>query len=251
MTTPLFKTSYSFNSILTCKEAHKKPKEERKGPVSVVDICLEHGINTCTLVENNLSGYIACFENFRKSDIKMRFGLKIDVLSNDESFHKVILFLKGAKHYEKLCELGKVIFTKEKTPHITDEELAKYYNPEYFKMALPFYDSFLAKNCLELKQHVLDFERFEPTIIIEDNLHPFDSIIKKNIDKFDPEATFERISAKTICYETRSKFKSFCTYLCIRKRTTINKPNIDFLCSKEFCIESLLETNNTFKKKES
>jgi len=43
---------------------------------------------------------------------------------------------------------------------------------------------------------------------------------------------------------TREDFKAYLTFRCINNRTTLNKPNLEHMCSTEFSFESWKEAES-------
>ena len=104
-------------------------------------------------------------------------------------------------------------------------------------LCVPFYDSFLFKNLLGGNECVTDFSFCEPTFFLEENNLPFDPLIRKYVDQF-CESGHKSIETQTIYYEKKQDFKDYLTFRCLSKRTTLEKPNLDHMCSNEFCVES-------------
>jgi hypothetical protein len=46
---------------------------------------------------------------------------------------------------------------------------------------------------------------------------------------------------KSIYYKNRDDFLAYLTFRCINNRSSLEKPNIDHMCSDEFCFESWME----------
>ena len=71
----------------------------------------------------------------------------------------------------------------------------------------------------------------------EDNGLPFDSILKRLIKDY-AEGKYEILKAKSIFYKDRQDFKSFLSFKCINKRSTLDKPEMEHMSSDEFSFES-------------
>jgi hypothetical protein len=55
---------------------------------------------------------------------------------------------------------------------------------------------------------------------------------------------YEIIKSKTIYYKSKEDFGAYLTHRCISKRTSLEKPNFDGMCSNEFSYESYKEKIN-------
>ena len=104
-------------------------------------------------------------------------------------------------------------------------------------MAVPFYDSFVAKNQLHFGiSHFPDLKEHNHLFFEEDNQHPFDYLIK---DKMKGPT----VKAKSIFYPKKSHFAA---YQFMRanekrqggKRISFYSPNCEHQCSAEFSFES-------------
>ena len=84
-----------------------------------------------------------------------------------------------------------------------------------------------------------------PVFFWENNSIPFDGIYKKalfeHLDR--GYSNCERIQMQSIYYEMKDDFLAYLTMRCIGKKSTLQKPNLDHLCSDQFCLESFLEKN--------
>jgi len=94
-----------------------------------------------------------------------------------------------------------------------------------------------------------NFNFTEPTLFIEDNGLPFDSLVQDEIKTvMQKNNTFKSEKVKSIYYNKKSDFSAFQTYklICNRsnwsgKSTSLECPNLDHCGSKNFCVESYLE----------
>ena len=110
-------------------------------------------------------------------------------------------------------------------------------------LCVPFYDSFLHRNTLENTVCVPEFTFTKPTFFLEDNGVPFDDLLKDRVMSYVEMNGFETQDVKSIFYACREDFKAYLTFRCINNRSTLNKPNLDHMCSDEFCLESWKEKN--------
>jgi len=180
------------------------------------------------------------------------FGLRVtlcsDMLKKDEdsrtSNSKIIIFCKNTKGYKTLVkifgEASKKGFYYE--PRIDTPKLKEHWNNRDLMMCIPFYDSFLFSNFLNSGSFVPDFAFCEPKFFVEDNELPFDDILSEKVESY-CKNVYETERVKSIFYRKRSDFISYLTFKCINRRTTLNKPNLDHMCSEEFCFESWEDLN--------
>ena len=81
-------------------------------------------------------------------------------------------------------------------------------------------------------------------LILEDNNLPFDELIKKSVLEFTNNGNdYSLVESQSIFYKNREDFKAYLTFRCISKRTTLNKPNLEHMCSDTFCFENWKEKN--------
>tara|TARA_Y100000310_G_C20390285_1_gene672416 strand:- start:232 stop:573 length:342 start_codon:yes stop_codon:yes gene_type:complete len=111
-------------------------------------------------------------------------------------------------------------------------------------LAVPFYDSFLFKNTLCNSICIPDFTFTDPTFFIEDNDVPFDKVIQDKVKEYIEANNFDLQKAKSIFYAEEEDFKAYLTFRCINNRSTLNKPNLDHMCSDKFSFESWKEQAN-------
>lgn len=245
--TPVFRSEYSLKSILTL-EPYRVPEARVIGSAdSIIDICKDNGIEKFILVDDNMSGFAVAVENCEKAGLEFAFGWRATIQEKENlnketitdrfaNSHNVIIFIKSMSFYGDLCKLYKEANVNEKG---LTEELLKVHWHDGFKMAIPFYDSFIFNNSMTYQTCILDYEFFKPTFMLEDNDLPFDTIIREKI--VNEYSEFPTMETKTIYYKDRKDCDAFMVYKCIHNRTVLNKPNLDHFGSKEFCFESYLE----------
>ena len=90
---------------------------------------------------------------------------------------------------------------------------------------------------------------FNPSFLIERNDLPFDALLEEKVLSYCKSFGHEAQLAKSIYYNKREDFEAFQTYKCICSRnfgrqSTLSKPNLDHLASREFCFESFLENKD-------
>lgn len=80
----------------------------------------------------------------------------------------------------------------------------------------------------------------------EDNNLPFDELIKKSVLEFTNDGNdYSLVESQSVFYKNKEDFKAYLTFRCISKRTTLNKPNLEHMCSDTFCFENWKEKNES------
>lgn len=247
-TIPLFKSHYSFGkSILTLSD-----EEGTSGPDSIIEICRNHGLKQMSLVEDSMTGFLEAYTNAEKNKIQLIYGVRLTICrdmekKNEQSLSeesKYIIFAKNKNGYKKLIK----IYSKAATegfyyvPRYDFDRLKENWDDKSLELCVPFYDSFLFKNCL-LSQRVLPKVDFtELTFFEEDNGLPFDDLLRRRMKDYTEDGKkYQSVPVQTIYYKERKDFLAYLTHRCINKRSTLNKPNLDHMHSREFCFESWLE----------
>lgn len=251
---PLFSTSASRKqgSIFVIDKAGAAAKSKRKyGPINLVDLAQEEKLPFITLVESDFINFMMAKKYFDQINCQFRFGLKLVVCNDmmdksEESFKsesKVIIFIKDdSVGYNKLID----IFTKAANdgfyyiPRIDWKFLCDNWS-DSLMLALPFYSSYITKNLLTFSS-IIPVPPVQPLIFKEiDQQLPFDCLINDAIDQYVSSNNCEVENVKSIYYKNRKDAKKFLNYRCILERTTWDKPNMDFMCSREFSYESYKE----------
>ena len=246
---PLFSSHFSFQkSILTLDEPKKEELKDNT-PISVFDIALKHELKDVYLCETSMSGFVEAWKLSQKLKINLRYGFKViccDDLNDKsekslQSEHKIIIWLNNSNGYKNLVKL----VTRAQTdgfyyvPRIDCKTLAENWSDD-LSLCCPFYDSFIFNNTLNNNLCIPNFP-VAPTLFVEDNNLPFDSIIQ---DKVSEVAAYDKLNVervKSIFYYKRLHFPAYLTFRCIAGRTTLSKPNLNGMSSQEFCFESWLE----------
>jgi len=240
---PLFKSHFSIGkSILRLG-----------GGEGIFDIARDLKLDKVVLVEDSLTGFLETAKMSKCYDIPFIMGLRISVCESDTSTdksdcHKVIVFAKNGDG----CKLLNKVYTKTFSgggSSILLKELKELWDNDLFKLSIPFYDSFIFNNKLLFSKCMPNFNFTEPTLFIEDNGLPFDSLVQDEIKTvMQKNNTFKSEKVKSIYYNKKSDFSAFQTYklICNRsnwsgKSTSLECPNLDHCGSKNFCVESYLE----------
>ena len=247
---PLFKSHYSLGrSILTLEE---EGSSMGNGPRSIIDLAKENDIESPLLVEDSMGGFLQAYNNFTSSKINFIFGIRMtfcpDIKVKDEESlnqsSKYIIFAKNSSGYKRIIKIYSLA-AKDGFyyhPRLDFENLKKLWSNKDLVLGVPFYDSFIYKNLLTYNACVPDFSFTDPVFFVEDNNLPFDNLIQQKVTEYCANK-FELRSAKSIFYEKKEDFKSYLTFRCINNRTTLNRPNLEHMCSDEFSLEGWASQN--------
>tara|TARA_Y100000593_G_scaffold95031_1_gene198574 strand:+ start:23205 stop:23972 length:768 start_codon:yes stop_codon:yes gene_type:complete len=249
---PVFKSQYSLGkSILTLE---KKDSSTNTGPDSIIDICAENGIQDLYLVDDNMSGFLQAYLNSSEENIKLIFGLKIFIGPDKEDkteeslkkFSKYIIFARNEEGYKRLIKIYSDASVNGfyYTPRSDFKFLKSVWSEEDLHLCIPFYDSFIFKNVLENYSCVPEIDFTEPTFFIENNNLPFDNLLENKVIEF-TEGKTELIKTKSIYYKNKEDFLAYLTFRCINNRSALEKPNLEHMCSDQFCLESWKEENGS------
>jgi DNA polymerase-3 subunit alpha len=247
---PLFKSHYSLGrSILTLN----LPKEAaNSGSDSVFDITQEAGMKEVYLVEDSMAGFLEAYTNSKEVGVKLIFGLRLTFCPDhsdkseegrSNSF-KSIIFIKNEKGYKQLIK----IYTRAAQDGFyyeprTDFRTLKGMWSDDLLLAIPFYDSFLYNNKYTNSQCIPNFSFTDPIFFLEDNDTLLDQDMDNSVREFCKDK-YKTIKAKSIYYKNKDDFSAYLTHKCISKRTSLEKPNFDGMCSNDFCYESYKEVIN-------
>tara|TARA_Y100000356_G_scaffold121977_1_gene115742 strand:+ start:997 stop:1761 length:765 start_codon:yes stop_codon:yes gene_type:complete len=248
---PIFKSHYSLGrSILTLKGP--KDLADTQSSDSVFDICNDAGLKELFLVDDNMSGFLEAYSQSKELKIKLMFGLRLtvcpDALNKTEegrrNSHKNIIFIRNAEAYKQLIKI--YTFAAQDgfyyEPRIDIKTLKSMWTKDLL-LAIPFYDSFLYNNKYTDSQCVPDFSFCDPVFFIEDNDVLIDKDLQERVVEFCADK-YQTQRVKSIYYKNKDDFAAYLTFRCIGKRTSVEKPNLDGMCSDEFCYESYLEQVN-------
>jgi len=241
---PLFKSHYSLGrSILTLSP----PEEDRQGPDSIFDIVKESGLQDLFLIDDSMSGFLEAYTNSKELGVKLIFGLRITVCEDmlektPESLEKGSKYIILAKNTGGYKRLIKIYSDAARNgfyyhPRIDFPTLKKYWNKKDLMLSVPFYDSFIFRNTLENALCIPDFSFAEPTFFTEKSGVPFDDLIEERVHDFCGEK-YDTTQVRSIYYKDKKDFKAYLTFRCINNRSTLNRPNLEHMCSDEFCFEN-------------
>ena len=245
---PLFKSHYSIGrSILTLKHPDDMIKN---GPDSIIDICFKNDFDELVLVDDNMSGFLEAYTITHDAGIKLRFGLRITVTADHEDKSndsltkscKYIIFPKNLNGFERLIK----IFSHAAkdgfyyTPRTDFKAIKSFWSNDDLALVVPFYDSFIFNNVLSGYNCVPEIDFTDPKFILERNDLPFDELIRQKVLSYTKDK-YETQDAKSIFYNSNEDFKSYLTFRCINNRSTLEKPNLNHMCSNKFSFEGWKE----------
>jgi DNA polymerase-3 subunit alpha len=248
---PLFKSHYSIGrSILTLEQADSSKLD---GPDSIIDIASQNKLERVFIIDDGMGGFLQASINLKEIGVPFHFGMRMivcdDMDKKDEeslkTSSKIVVLCKNYEGYEQLIKISSLA-AKEGfyyRPRIDYKNLEKLWSEDLMLM-IPFYDSFLHNNIASYSFCVPKFSFTSPVFSLEDNGLPFDFLIKKQVLDFVAEK-FETLNTQSIYYKDKKDFKSYLTFRCINNRSTLNKPNLDHMCSDSFCFENWKEQNGT------
>jgi DNA polymerase III alpha subunit len=250
---PLFKSHYSIGkSILTLDDpiTHKEG-----GSDSIFSIAVENNLKEVVLVEDSLTGFLQAKKNADKLNLKLVFGLRIDMRENagidpkeepTNSAHKIIIFARDSVGCKLLNNIYSEAFTKNHNC-VDEKTLKKHWKKKHLILAIPFYDSFIYNNLMKFSNCTPSFGFCDPVFFIEDNGLPFDKFIQGKVKEYASKNTNKTEYTKSIYYKNKQDVSALQTYKCITGRTfgnkTLSKPNLDHFGSNEFCFQSWKEKN--------
>ena len=245
---PLFKSHYSIGKSVLTYKAEEASKDNE--PDSIVDIAKSRGMERVFSVEDGMSGFLEAYSNLKSSKIGLHYGLRITVCNDildktPDSLTKAckfVIFARNTHGYRLLINLYSIA-AKEGfyyEPRLDYKTIKSLWDKKHLKLCVPFYDSFLYYNNLTTSLCVPDTNSIPLTFFVEDNNLPFDHILESKVREFAKDRG-EVVKTKSIYYKNKADFKTYLTFRCISKRTTLSKPNLDHMCSDEFSVESLDE----------
>jgi DNA polymerase III alpha subunit len=246
--TPLFKSSFSVTRSILTFEAAGKSKEG--GAPSIIDIAVRENLKHVYCVENSLGGYQQAKENLEKVGIGYSVGWIVTVTSDLKSEdasgdHRIVVFSKndaGWPKFLKFHNLCSTVYNGKRGPQITCDLLKENWD-ENLLLAIPMYDSYLYNNLLTPRNCVPDFGKINPIYFSESNDLHFEGVINERLDYLEKNEGAEVVRAKSIYYENRDDWEAYLTLRLLNRKTygssnTLDKPNLEYMGSREFCVES-------------
>lgn len=222
---------------------------EQNRPISILSIARAYKLPEVYLVEDNFSGFIEAYNNFKDNNILLRFGLKL-VICNDledkseESFKsesKVIIWMKNSDSYKDLIK----IYSKAATdgfyyiPRLDWKTLQKMWSDNLI-LSIPSYSSFLHNNLLKRHECIPDFGGIKPNIMYSKMELPFDNLIADSHINYGKQNKLDIIESHPVRFYSSKQLDSYICHRAINKRGAFSKPNLDNFASDKFSWESYL-----------
>lgn len=231
---PFFRTTHSLQgrSLLTLEKAAPITDD---APISIFSICKEHKLDSIYLYERDINGLLCADEQAKKHNVKLRFGVEVDIEGQ-----RLGLFLLSTEGYSLFCQLLSQIYTN---PDFKIDDIARYWNLEYFKMVVPYFDSFLYNNMLTQNPPLAppNIKKFNPTFLICSMDLPYDHIFIKKIEHYCNQNEYKTQYIHPIYYYKREDVEALITYRVITRRKyssqrgSLANPNLEMFCSDKFC----------------
>ncbi len=248
---PIFSSTYSVGKSILNLDDTSEIKDNY--PVSIFAVADLLELNKIHLVDTTFAGFVKSYKISEKRNKHLCFGLKLTVCENledktEESLKtesKIIVWLLNSEAYKPAVKL----YTKASTdgfyyiPRIDWKTLNSMWNENLYA-SIPFYDSFIHNNSIKNGRCVPILSKIPHNFIIENNTLFFDKIIKNKIETFCAESKAEIILGQSIFYNKKKDFLTYLTMRSIDKGSKLNKPNLSYMGSNEFCVESFLEKYN-------
>lgn len=244
----LFKSHFSIGkSILTLDDpiTHKQG-----GPDSIFSIAKDNKLKEVILVEDSLTGFLQAQKIAKSMDIKLIFGLRVDMCddasvdpktTNYSDRHKIIIFSKNAKGCKLLNNIYSEAFS-ESFSAVDSDILSRSWNDNNLLLSIPFYDSFIYNNTMRFANCTPNLDFTTPTFLLENNGLPFEGLLRARVKQYAKDAGATTEEAKSIYYKNKNDVEALQAYKCICGRSfgnkTLSKPNLDHFGSNEFCFES-------------
>lgn len=222
----------------------------------VFRIAEENNLSSVTIVEDMMIGFPEALRLSKKKRIKLVYGIRFEICNSleesDENINssrcKMVAIMKNDDGYKDLIALYTKVNTNPKK--CIDYNILKeiWSSSKNIDFGLPFYDSFIAKNCLTLANCLPDFGNNLPFICVEKNCHPFDSVIQERLKQYQSINENRLVFCKTIYYEKYEDFDAYTVYRLSCGRSTygnctLDKPNLPYFSSNKFCFEDWKNSN--------
>ena len=238
--TPIFTSDWSIGkSILRIK-----PNKDPLGSDSIIDICKEFSIKDCYLLENNMGGKLQTIPEFQKAGINLQMGFRATM----EDGTKMQFWAKDDIGNRLLEKFHTRMHTSENKT-LSYEDAKNLYNESHIYIVTDFYDGFLAHNFMNLVSIAPKLNWFGKSncfFAIQDNNLPFDKILSGITLDFCKNYDYSPTYVKSIYYKNKADFLAWQTYKIATGRKTykdasLEKPEMDYCGSDNFCIEDWKE----------
>ena len=252
----VFRTHYSIGSSLLTLDEPSKAKPGN--PVSIFDLSQSVGMKDVMIVDERIDGFLQAYKVSNRLGVKLCYGLKICVcadmgdktVESKKTESKAIILFRNSQSYGEATRIwnrawgheGHFVHRTESYGR-ADWKLLKTYWTENLGLALPYFNSFLARNLLTFSQITPDLPA-QPWVFKEiDSGLPFAPLIDSAIDRYTGGVTDMIVSSKTILYARPEDFKAYNVFRAIHNKSTFDKPEQAHLSSNRFSFQSWRELN--------
>lgn len=242
---PIFKTDNSFGkSILTDKDPSK---EQEGGARSVFSIAKENDLKSLVVIEDSLIGFYYCHQTAKKLGIKLIYGIYIKIKDprNEKHDSKIIILSKNDIGHKSLMKFYSKVET-ELGGKASIKDLKKEFSGnagENVSICVPFYDSFIHWNIMNLDGMFVDFGDLNVTFFRDSKGLPFDPIINEKMEEFCENNNYPIQDVHSIYYEKDENVKELQVYKILTTRSfgkpsNLGRPNLEGFGSNQFSWES-------------
>lgn len=243
---PIFRSHYSIGKSILTLDDPAEDKDNRADSVFRVAQNLE--LNTVFIADENPSGFINAIKNSRLAKLKVRLGIKMVLCENkletrdgnvDE--HKVIIWSKNDEGYHNLYRLysDAAVNTVASYPRLDYSTLKRNWSSKDNCITIPFYSSFIHKNCMYGGLCMPDLDFAQPRMQIEENSLPFNFLLREAVQKWSNAKGWPIINTKSVYYAKKSDFDAYMAMRCMNQGTTMMQPELPHFSSDEFCAEAI------------
>lgn len=243
---PIFSTQGSVGkSILTSEDEIEISNDS---PTSILAIAKKENLEEIVVIDNSFLDFVKLYKGTSKYKIKLLFGINFTICNDvkdktDKSLFtnsKVSVLMKNSKGYTDLIKLNDAINANVENFYYEprgDWEILKKYYTENLEILIPSYDNFIHKNLLQNGKCIPDFGKIKPIMCYSNMELPFDEILTNGIKRYSENNKLKSIETHPIYYYNYSDFKSYMIFRTIQERSQFSKPDVEFLCSNNFCWE--------------
>lgn len=252
---PIFRSHHSIlQSCLTVDEIPKPEDLKESAPLSIFAIAKNHNLKETYILDTSFSGFIEAYKTSKKHGLSLRYGIQFyccaDLKVKDEAAtkteHKIAIWGSTIEGINALKKIYSVAQTEGFYYHgrIDFEHIKKLWHPDLI-LTVPFYDSFLFQNLFYFDKNIVpNWGDIKPIFFVEDHNLPFDNLLKNAVIQYAQSKDFEVQSSHQVCYYKKEDFFNYMVLRCIGERTSLDKPEINFLCSDEFGFDSFIPDSN-------
>lgn len=251
---PIFCSDASLgDSILTCVAPHDELEVEE--PISILTIIKKYQLKQIFLCDTFFSNFVTTYKECNKLNCQLIFGVKFKIVSNakDQSEESqktessVRVWMKNSEGYKDLIKLYSTIHANKDNFYYYsrgDWKILQDFWTDNLILTIPFYSSFLANNFLKYEwKSIPEFGKIKPIFEISQMGLPFDNFIENKTSFYAKDNNYEILNTDLIYYYAKNDFEAFLTNKCIHARTTMEKPELEFMSSDKFCFENYCTKN--------